>query len=369
MKRLILFACMACTLLVAQSRNKTSKVKFPLIPVAADSVTIEDFFWYGQLQEAQKVCPQLKANPWNVDHRKHLHALSADWQEKVNHLDLTGRVKTETQKDELHSAVDIVKQSAYLALATGQSKYADIMETSLYNGVCGWQNSDNPDNVHLASQTLADMSGYAFATSKEHLFVNLYITSEMHVKNKQLDVKMMTTTSTPWYYQMMFQFLFPRGKEEHMVLHLRMPNWLSNNILPNFKYNHYQLKYSLLLNGIALKPEMKDGYIVLDRVWCDSDILQLLLPTPIRRVTLANNYNEVALQKGPLLYSFISIPENTFIKAIDPIHSEFDKHRHTNTLSSKCYDDSNHVAGTFRAEPYLFNRKNKDARIFVPFKP
>ena len=220
MKRLILFACTACLLLTGQGKNKTSKVKFPLIPVTADSVTVEDFFWYGQLQEVQKVCPQIKSIPWSVDRRemKQLQKLTADWQQKVNNLDLTGHVKTETQKDELHSAVDIVKQSAHLALATGQSKYADLMETTLYNGVCGWQNSDNPDNVHLASQTLTDLSGYAFATSKEHLFVNLYLTSEVHAINKQLDVKMMTTTSTPWYYQMMFQFLFPKGKEQHMSI-------------------------------------------------------------------------------------------------------------------------------------------------------
>ena len=365
-KRLILFLCMTCLLWTATS--KTSTVKLPLIPVIADSVKVEDFFWYGQLQEVQKACPQIKALPFNTKLKK-IHTLAANWQEKVDHMDLTGHIQTDAEKDELHSAVEMAKQSAALALATGQSKYADVLETALCNGVCGWQNSDNPEEARTASQTLTDMAGYAFATSKEHLFVNLYVASEMHVKNKQLDVKMMTTTSTPWYYQMMFQFLFPRGGKQHMVLHLRMPNWLLNEILPTFKYNNYQYKYSLLLNGNAVQPEMQNGYIVMDREWCDTDIVQLLLPTPIRRVTPKDDHTHVALQKGPLLYSFISIPEGASIRSIDPIHSEFDKHRHTNTLSGKYYNAQNQPDGTFLAEPYLFNRKKKDAHTFVPYIP
>lgn len=371
MKRSLFILGIFLSLLPAAGKQKTTKVSFPLVPVPTDSMEIQDFFWYRQQGTARKRFPDIKATPVNAKNIKvrHVRALAEEWQEKVNHLDLAGSASTEVGLGELRSAIGIAAMSSNLFRATGESKYADVMEHALYNGVCGWQNTSDTDEAQLAAQTIADVAGYAMATSKEHLFINLYIQSDVHVKNKYVDVKLMTTTSTPWYYQVLLQFLFPESGSHHLVLHLRIPGWLSNEPLPNYQYSPCNSKFSLSINGTATVPDIQDGYIVIDRNWCDTDMVQLLMPTPIRRVCRTNDPTRAALQKGPLLYSFLSLPAGTFIKHAETIHSEFDKNRHTNVLSASYYDEKGNTAGTFQAEPYLFNRQKQEAHVFAPFKP
>ena len=356
----------------AKDNLKTSVVKFPLTPVSVDSITIGDFFWYGQILNTKKVDSTLKVQPFIVTRKDVSRAkkMVLDWQEKVKNLTLFGSVSTE--KDELPSAVNMVKESALLSLATGDAKYGGVMERAYYNGVCGRQESDSHEEALLASQWLVNVPNYIMATSQEHLYINMYIRNTAHVKNKHLDVNVLTIASTPWFNQVSLQFKFPTPAR-HMVLHLRKPSWLSDSDIvrevPNYHSSHYNGRFTLFVNGNQVVPKLDGGYIVIDRVWKDSDYVQMFLPAPVRRFHSNSSNGAVALQKGPLLYTFLSFPQEATVKENDLVHTEFFKDRHTDVISGPYYDAAGKKAGKYSAEPYVFHLNDSTARLFVPCKP
>lgn len=371
MKQLLTTLCgLLISIVVHAGKNKTD-IHFPLTPIPADSIEVQDFFWYGQLHEAEKALPGIKARslPQKLPSPKKTKKLATKWQKKIQNLDIRGFVKGEKGKDELQSAIDLAEESATLALSTGDAKYADVMSRAYYNGICGWQNSSE-EEAQRAAQAITNLPGYALATSGEHLYINMYIRSEAKIKNDKLDFTLQTTTSTPWYYQTLFQFLFKK-KQQHIVFHFRLPEWLKKegeNTLPGYDCKTQQPAYVIQLNGDRLKPVIENGYLVVDEVLCDTDIMVVQMPTPIIRITPKDNPTKVALQKGPLVYTFLNMPQDMEIKGNDAYHSEFDKHRHTNVLSGDYYNKET-KAGRFTAEPYIFNRKNEDNEMWFPFHP
>lgn len=372
MKRIGLTYSLLYIVLVCFAQTRTSTVSFPLSPVPADSVQIQDFFWYGQIVTSSHALPGVKAQTYDVQKKeiKKTKKLATDWSNRIQHLDATGAVKDELEKDgELRSALKTVRDGHKLFLLTGESKYIDAVERAYYNGICGWQEADDKTDAALAAQTLTDIPGHIFATSGEHLYLNMYVRSEAHVKTEALDMKVLTMASTPWYNQAALQFLF-QNKDQHMVLHLRLPNWLGNEILPSYQANHFRAKFAVWVNGIQQKPDAVNGYIEIDRIWNDTDIVQISIPTPIRRLSPKEAPNQVILQKGALLYTILNSQTPTgYIKQNVPIKNQFDKDRHTETLKGKLYDSSSQEVGEFFAEPYCFNRKNKEARLLFPFLP
>ncbi len=374
MKRVsIIVCCLLVSAITSAAKKKpTGDIKFPLTPVPAKNVTIEDFFWYGQQQEALRSHPDIKATPWKSQQlsTKKIKKLSAAWHKKLQDLDIRGFI-TQDNKGELQSAIDLAEESAHLALATGDARYADVMSRALYNGICGRQSQNNADG-EKASQILAGISEYAFATSGEHLYINMYIRSEAHIKNDQLDFTLLTTTSTPWYYQTILQFTFNKERQ-HIVFHFRLPEWLKEDTqttLPNYTCTCKTARssYAVMLNGRRLKPKEENGYLVVDEILCDSDVIGIQMPAPIMRIVPKDDPTKVILQKGPLVYSFLNLPAGTELAGKDDYHSEFDKHRHTNVLSGTFYKNGQ-SAGRFTAEPYLFNRLRQKTAIQVPFRP
>ncbi len=374
MKRvLIIMCCLLASAITSEAEKKpTGNVKLPLTPVPANNVIVQDFFWHGQQQEALKCHPDIKAIPLQSQQLspKKIKKLSTAWHKKLQGLDIRGFI-TQDNKGELQSAIDLAEESARLALATGDACYADVMSRALYNGICGWQSQNNGDG-EKASQILAGISGYAFATSGEHLYINMYIRSEAHIKNDQLDFTLLTTTSTPWYYQTLLQFAFNKERQ-HVVFHFRLPEWLKEDAqttLPNYTYTCKTARslYTIMLNGRKLKPKEENGYLVVDETLCDSDVIGIQMPTPIMRITPKDDPTKIILQKGPLVYSFLGFPAGAELSEKDDYHSEFDKHRHTNVLSGAIYENGQ-PAGRFTAEPYLFNRFRQESAIRVPFRP
>lgn len=360
------------TVIASAKKDLKSSVKLPLTPVPADSIIVQDFFWHGQQQEAFKAHPNTEAVRFSEKRlsSKKIKKLSAAWVKKIQHLDACGYIKTESDKSKLQSAIDLAEESAYLAWATGDARYADVMSRALYNGVCGWQSEKSTDG-EKAAQTLAGIAGYALATSDEHVYINMYIRSEARIKTEKLDFNLITMTSTPWYYQTILQFKFNEKKQQHIVFHFRLPEWLKKDAeltLPNYMCKTQQPSYAIMLNGNRLKPKEENGYLVIDELLCDTDIIGIQMPAPIIRIFPKDDPSKVILQKGPLIYSFINMPKGMALREKDAYHSEFDKHRHTNVLSGAFYDKGQH-AGRFTAEPFLFNRKLPESSLWPPIKP
>lgn len=211
-------------------------------------------------------------------------------------------------------------------LLLGEAEYMDAVETALYNGLLSGIGLDGESFFYvnpLASsgghhrsewfecaccppnvlRTIASLGGYAYASSSDSLFVNLYVggTMEGEVGGKRvaLDVK----TDYPW-----------DGKVEIVLrtagrfsLRLRVPGWCSGA--------------GLAVNGEkVLRPKLERGYLVLNRTWKAGDGIRLVLPMPIEQIeahpAVKDDVGRTAIRRGPLVYCIEQVDNSAPIEEI-----------------------------------------------------
>jgi hypothetical protein len=98
-------------------------------------------------------------------------------------------------------------------------------------------------------------------------------------------------------------------KTAQFVINVRIPGWARNEAVPGDLYR-FQDKINepatIKINGKPAPLKLEKGYASLNRNWKTGDVIELALPTPVRRI-VANDQVEadrgrVALQRGPLVY-------------------------------------------------------------------
>ncbi|MEZ4904037.1 MAG: glycoside hydrolase family 127 protein [Spirosomataceae bacterium] len=167
----------------------------------------------------------------------------------------------------------------------------DVLERSLYNGaLAGVQLTGNlffyvnplasmglhhrrpwygtaccPSNV---SRLLPSVGGYIYNTSKEALWVNLYVGSETATKLGEHKVKFIQKTNYPWSGEVELKVV-PDSSKADFSVKLRIPAWCD--------------KYSIELNGKVL-PNLtpEKGYVTIARTWAKNDLLKLRMDMPVK---------------------------------------------------------------------------------------
>lgn len=219
-----------------------------------------------------------------------------------------------TAYQETCASVALALWNHRLALLYGDSRYADVFERSLYNGVLAGVSLDgtrffyvNPlesrGNHHRSewfgcaccppnvARTLASIGGYAYAASDNGLWVNLYIAGNVKTRVAGREISLDVKTDYPWDGRVR---LAPNVKEPvEFELRLRVPGWCQN--------------HSVAVNNETIaNPTVERGYIVLARRWEPGDTVTLDLPMPVQRIAahprVKDNAGLVALQRGPLVY-------------------------------------------------------------------
>jgi len=143
-----------------------------------------------------------------------------------------------------------------------KGEYIDVLEKIVFS-----LNTDKPyprknlltDNLCFANNTrfIASLGNYAYATSNEDIYVNLYGNSTFKHKGVLLSQK----TSYP--YDSDITFVINIDKAKSFNLALRIPS--------NFD------KYILTINKKEIALEIVDGYININRLFNDKDELHLQL--------------------------------------------------------------------------------------------
>jgi DUF1680 family protein len=221
--------------------------------------------------------------------------------------------------------------------ASGESRYADVMERALYNGINSGMSLDgtlycyrNPlasDGEKIRNQwydttccppnlerILASLPGYFYATSKAGVYVNFYHTSELDWQG----LKVTQTTNYPWSGDVEFT-VTPKSARE-FTMFLRIPAWSRDS--------------KVGLNGSKI-PAPPGQYLALRRTWKPGDQFTLHLDmTP--HLTAANSRisedtGKAALQRGPLIYCLeqpdqpARIPDLSLINPSTDFANEFRK--------------------------------------------
>ena len=283
-------------------------------------------------------------------------ALDAIWRDIVHtKLYLTGGIGAEPKHEGFGPAYELPNATAYtetcaaialmlwnhrLFLKSGDVKYMDVFERTLYNGflagvsfegntffypnpleadgvtefnqgVCGrsaWFDcSCCPVNV---VRILPSLPGYMYASNNKEVYVNLYASSkaEIPIADKLLILKQ--TTNYPWEGKVSIEILNETDVEA--VLKLRVPGWARNEVTDGDLYNYIDdltPSIKVIINGVKQEVTHEDGYLLLQsQNWKKNDKIQISFEMPVRKVAanplVSANEGKMALERGPLVYCF-----------------------------------------------------------------
>jgi len=242
-----------------------------------------------------------------------------------------------TAYNETCAAIGSVFWNQRMFLLHGDSKYIDVLEKTLYNGLISGVGLDgksffytnamqvsnsfnHPDLERERSgwftcsccptnvvRLLPSIPGYIYAQNGNDVYVNLFIsgTGSLTVNNKAL--KITQQNNYPWDGALAFT-IDPASAME-MNLRIRMPGWAQDQAIPSdlYTYEHrMSQKIEIKVNGSPVDYQVVKGYAVISRKWKKNDKVTLNLPMDVRRV-VANplvpvDSGKVALQRGPIMY-------------------------------------------------------------------
>jgi DUF1680 family protein len=243
-----------------------------------------------------------------------------------------------TAYNETCASIGSVYWNHRLFLLSGDVKYYDIIERTLYNGLISglaldgvhffYPNALESDGVYAfnkGSCTRSDwfdcsccptnlirflpaVQGLIYSKIEDTLFVNLYVSNEADLDLDGKQIRITQQTSYPWNGKV--KIGIETKEPTKFVLKLRAPGWTREEVLPSNLYayrNTMSKEVTLTLNGLDEKIAPEDGYYLFDREWSGKEVVTLDFPVEVREV-IANaqveeNRGKVALEAGPVVYA------------------------------------------------------------------
>ena len=212
----------------------------------------------------------------------------------------------------------------------GDGKYVDVLERILYNGLISgvslsgdrffYQNPLESAGKHERSawfevaccpanvaRFLPTLPGYVYAAGGDGLYVNLFVSGTAKVELPGRAVDLIQETKYPWEGTVKILVNTRPGGE--FTIRLRIPGWARNEPLPTDLYRFLDRNEQPVRIWVNRKPVdiiLEKGYALLRRKWRSNDLIELILPMPIRRVVAHERVKEdagkVALQRGPIIF-------------------------------------------------------------------
>lgn len=221
-----------------------------------------------------------------------------------------------------------------LFMATGDSKYIDVMERGMYNNAIDGVSAsgdhffyvnrlasagDGRDNRWERASLeccppnlvrfLASMPGFIYAQdSREAIYVNLYVSSDASFKVTNRELSLSVQSEMPWGGAS--RIMVSSREDVKANIKLRVPGWARNQPVPGGLYSYLDKvdkQTRVSINGNAITATIdKSGYISLDRNWKDGDVVEVEFPLEVRRVIadpkVKENHGRMAIERGPVVY-------------------------------------------------------------------
>ena len=209
--------------------------------------------------------------------------------------------------------------------ASGDAKFTDVIERSLYNGINSGMSLDgktycyrNPlafdpsgesRDRHLVDgkirnawydttccppnleRTFASLSGYFYSTGNDGVYVHLYDNSEMNWHlNDGTPLKIQQETNYPWNGDV--KITISPAKPTEFVMYVRIPGWSRKN--------------SVKINGKEFAGATSGKYLAIRRQWAENDTIDLNfdMTTHLLKANPAvtEDRGRVAFQRGPIVF-------------------------------------------------------------------
>jgi uncharacterized protein len=208
--------------------------------------------------------------------------------------------------------------------ATGEAKYADVVERALYNGINSGMSLNgtlycyrNPlafdpaggDRIRNEwydttccppnlERTLASLPGYFYSASSEGMYVHLYDNSllDWHLENGTA-VKIRQKTNYPWGGTV--EVAVAPAEPSEFTLFVRIPGWTDTA--------------KVAVNGKTVAGARAGQYVPIERRWSGGDTVTLrfnMTPQILEaNAQVVENSGRVAVQRGPLVYCMEQIDQ------------------------------------------------------------
>ena len=236
------------------------------------------------------------------------------------------------------AAIGNVYVNYRLFLLHGDSKYFDVLERTLYNGLISGVSLEGngffyPNPLESMGQHqrqawfgcaccpsnicrfIPSLPGYVYAVKDKNVYVNLFLSNKTELTVGKKKVALSQQTNYPWDGDI--TITIDKNNVGRFALKIRIPGWIKGKVVPSDLYSYAdgkRLGYLISVNNQQLYPEIHD-YITIDRQWKKGDKVQIHFDME-PRVVRANNKVEadrgmVAVERGPLVYC-AEHPDNDF---------------------------------------------------------
>lgn len=285
----------------------------------------------------------------------YLKAMTAVWEDVVyRNMYLTGGIGSSGQNEGFTKDYDLPNADAYcetcasvgmvfwnhrMNLLTGESKYIDVLERSLYNGaldglslsgdqffygnplassasfssssISGHRGRSEwfgtaccPSNI---ARLVASVGSYVYVASNNSIWVNLFIGSSTTIRLGKTDLSLDLTTEYPWDGKV--KLLVNPTQSIRCSMRIRIPGWVKGVAVPGelYRFSAPQVTEPIvLINGRSMPHKEESGYAVIERSWKRGDVVELSFPMDVRRVVareeVAADRGRFAFQRGPMVY-------------------------------------------------------------------
>jgi DUF1680 family protein len=233
-------------------------------------------------------------------------------------------------------------------LATGEARFIDVAELALYNSVLSGMSLDGTNFFYVNPlrttdplpielrwghrrvpyvssfccppnlvRTIAGSAQFAYATSADTIWVNLYGASELNTDLPGVGtVKLTQETEYPWNGRVRVKIL--AAPEKEFALKLRVPGWAKKSSV------HLNLRPT----EVAVNSS---GYHELRRIWRAGDTMDLDLAMETEFIEanplVEETLGQVAVKRGPMVYCVESVDQPNGVKPLDLLLSSDTKLR------------------------------------------
>ncbi|MBS1608979.1 MAG: glycoside hydrolase family 127 protein [Bacteroidetes bacterium] len=228
------------------------------------------------------------------------------------------------------ASVGMVFWNQRMCELTGESKYVDVLERSLYNGsLAGLSISgdhffyDNPlasNGQHKRrewfgtaccpsniARLVSSVGNYIYGKSDNGIWINLFVGSHSDFQIGKINVKLAMQTNYPWSGNVKLNM--DLSKRTKFNLYLRVPGWASGEAAPGDLYKFSQpenMPVTIKINGKDVPYKKENGYLVIEREWKKGDVIDYNMPMPVNFIAAGNQLkydnDRIAIQRGPILY-------------------------------------------------------------------
>ncbi|PCH69093.1 MAG: six-hairpin glycosidase [Bacteroidales bacterium] len=250
------------------------------------------------------------------------------------------------------AAIGNVYLNYRLFLLHGESKYYDVLERTLYNGLISGVSLEGdgffyPNPLESIGQHqrkpwfgcaccpsnicrfIPSVPGYIYAVHKSDLYVNLFMSNNSEIKVDGKPVLLKQTTNYPWVGDINLE-VNPK-KKQNFNLKIRIPGWLLGQVVPSNLYafsDNKKLSYSVKVNGQSVESQLQNGYFTISRTWGKGDKVEVhfdMEPRTVKAHPLVEaDQGRVAIERGPIVYC-AEWPDNDYsvLSAVIPQKPEF----------------------------------------------